>query len=227
MTIGRTLAKTPARRRSRSSSSPTWTRSASASQEVLADGRLRLEKRGGLTSSVWEAQAALVHGDRGPVPRRLRAARGLVDGRPRRAPRQSADGLSGGRLGPGGRGARHPRGEHGHHAETDVPHRSPPRARPRLRRPRRRHRPAARPAADRSRQAPPEGDLRLVGRRGGGPRGRQGARGAPARGSPRSTPSTPSSPRIRPSNRSASPTPGSARGPCCGRWTTATSRPAS
>jgi putative aminopeptidase FrvX len=35
--------------------------------EVLADGRLRLEKRGGLTSSVWEAQAALVHGDRGPV----------------------------------------------------------------------------------------------------------------------------------------------------------------
>lgn len=35
--------------------------------ELLADGRLRLEKRGGLTSSVWEAQAALVHGDRGPV----------------------------------------------------------------------------------------------------------------------------------------------------------------
>jgi putative aminopeptidase FrvX len=36
--------------------------------EVLADGRLRLERRGGLISSVWEAQAALVHGDRGPVP---------------------------------------------------------------------------------------------------------------------------------------------------------------
>ena len=37
-------------------------------QEVLPDGRLRLEKRGGLLSSAWEAQAALVHGDRGPVP---------------------------------------------------------------------------------------------------------------------------------------------------------------
>lgn len=37
-------------------------------EEVLADGRLRLEKRGGLMSSVWEAQAALVHGDRGPIP---------------------------------------------------------------------------------------------------------------------------------------------------------------
>lgn len=36
--------------------------------EVLADGRLRLETRGGLLPSVWEAQAALVHGGRGPVP---------------------------------------------------------------------------------------------------------------------------------------------------------------
>jgi putative aminopeptidase FrvX len=36
-------------------------------EEVLADGRLRLQKRGGLLASVWEAQAALVHGDRGPV----------------------------------------------------------------------------------------------------------------------------------------------------------------
>ena len=37
-------------------------------EEVLPDGRLRLRKRGGLLASVWEAQAALVHGDRGPVP---------------------------------------------------------------------------------------------------------------------------------------------------------------
>jgi putative aminopeptidase FrvX len=37
-------------------------------EEVLADGRLRLRARGGLLPSVWEAQAALVHGDRGPVP---------------------------------------------------------------------------------------------------------------------------------------------------------------
>ena len=36
--------------------------------EVSADGRLRLEKRGGLMGPVWEAQAALVHGDRGPTP---------------------------------------------------------------------------------------------------------------------------------------------------------------
>lgn len=36
--------------------------------EVLPDGRLRLETRGGLLRSAWEAQAALVHGDRGPVP---------------------------------------------------------------------------------------------------------------------------------------------------------------
>jgi putative aminopeptidase FrvX len=37
-------------------------------EEVLADGRLRLQPRGGLLRSVWEAQAALVHGDRGDVP---------------------------------------------------------------------------------------------------------------------------------------------------------------
>jgi putative aminopeptidase len=37
-------------------------------EEVLPDGRLRLQKRGGLLASVWEAQAALVHGDHGPVP---------------------------------------------------------------------------------------------------------------------------------------------------------------
>jgi putative aminopeptidase FrvX len=37
-------------------------------EEVLPDGRLRLQTRGGLLRSVWEAQAALVHGDRGPVP---------------------------------------------------------------------------------------------------------------------------------------------------------------
>jgi putative aminopeptidase FrvX len=36
--------------------------------EVLVDGRLRLERRGGVLPSVWEAQAALVHGDRGPTP---------------------------------------------------------------------------------------------------------------------------------------------------------------
>lgn len=36
--------------------------------EILADGRLRLENRGGLIRSVWEAQAALVHGDKGSVP---------------------------------------------------------------------------------------------------------------------------------------------------------------
>src|SRR6185295_13155521 len=37
-------------------------------EEVLADGRLRLQPRGGLLRIVWEAQAALVHGDRGDVP---------------------------------------------------------------------------------------------------------------------------------------------------------------
>jgi putative aminopeptidase FrvX len=37
-------------------------------EEVLPDGRLRLQKRGGLLASAWEAQAALVHGDLGPVP---------------------------------------------------------------------------------------------------------------------------------------------------------------
>ena len=36
--------------------------------EVLPDGRLRLENRGGMLRTAWEAQAALVHGDRGPVP---------------------------------------------------------------------------------------------------------------------------------------------------------------
>lgn len=37
-------------------------------QEVLADGRLRLQTRGGVLPQAWEAQAALVHGDRGSVP---------------------------------------------------------------------------------------------------------------------------------------------------------------
>ncbi len=32
------------------------------------DGRLHLQKRGGLLAPVWEAQAALVHGDHGPIP---------------------------------------------------------------------------------------------------------------------------------------------------------------
>jgi putative aminopeptidase len=36
-------------------------------QEVLADGRLRLQNRGGLLRSAWEAQAALVHGDKGAI----------------------------------------------------------------------------------------------------------------------------------------------------------------
>jgi putative aminopeptidase len=36
--------------------------------EVLPDGRLKLQVRGGLYSSLWEGQAALVHGRRGPVP---------------------------------------------------------------------------------------------------------------------------------------------------------------
>lgn len=36
--------------------------------EVLPDGRLRLQTRGGLYRSLWEGQAALVHGRRGPVP---------------------------------------------------------------------------------------------------------------------------------------------------------------
>ncbi len=35
---------------------------------VLADGRLELQPMGGLQSSLWEAQPALVHGHRGPVP---------------------------------------------------------------------------------------------------------------------------------------------------------------
>jgi putative aminopeptidase FrvX len=36
--------------------------------EVLPDGRLRLTQRGSLARTVWEGQAAVVHGDRGPVP---------------------------------------------------------------------------------------------------------------------------------------------------------------
>lgn len=37
-------------------------------KEVLADGRLAVERRGGLYPSVWEAQPALVHGEHGDVP---------------------------------------------------------------------------------------------------------------------------------------------------------------
>jgi putative aminopeptidase FrvX len=37
-------------------------------QEVLPDGRLKVERRGGVYRSLWEAQAALVHGERGIVP---------------------------------------------------------------------------------------------------------------------------------------------------------------
>ncbi|HEY6322764.1 MAG TPA: M20/M25/M40 family metallo-hydrolase, partial [Thermoanaerobaculia bacterium] len=36
--------------------------------KVLADGRLELQARGGLYTSLWAGQAALVHGRRGPVP---------------------------------------------------------------------------------------------------------------------------------------------------------------
>src|SRR6266545_2855737 len=36
--------------------------------EILPDGRLKLETRGGMMTYVWEAQAAQVHGERGPVP---------------------------------------------------------------------------------------------------------------------------------------------------------------
>src|SRR5579864_9463242 len=36
--------------------------------QVLPDGRLLLQARGGLESSLWEGQAALVHGRRGPRP---------------------------------------------------------------------------------------------------------------------------------------------------------------
>lgn len=36
--------------------------------EILADGRLSLETRGGLLRTAWEAQAALVHGEKGAVP---------------------------------------------------------------------------------------------------------------------------------------------------------------
>jgi putative aminopeptidase FrvX len=37
-------------------------------REILADGRLSLEPRGGLLVPAWEAHAALVHGEKGPVP---------------------------------------------------------------------------------------------------------------------------------------------------------------
>jgi putative aminopeptidase FrvX len=37
-------------------------------EKVLPDGRLQLQTRGGLLTSVWESQAALVHGDRGTLP---------------------------------------------------------------------------------------------------------------------------------------------------------------
>ena len=36
--------------------------------KVLPDGRLELQARGGLYGSLWEGQAALAHGRRGPVP---------------------------------------------------------------------------------------------------------------------------------------------------------------
>jgi len=36
--------------------------------EVMPDGRLKLQARGGLYTSLWEGQAALVQGRRGPVP---------------------------------------------------------------------------------------------------------------------------------------------------------------
>ncbi|MES1241399.1 MAG: hypothetical protein ABUT39_07255 [Acidobacteriota bacterium] len=39
-----------------------------AVKEVLPDGRLSLEIRGGLLPTAWEAQAALVHGDKGSIP---------------------------------------------------------------------------------------------------------------------------------------------------------------
>ena len=58
-------------------------------EQVLPDGRLRLQTRGGLIPSVWEAQAALVHGDRGDVqaifePREdwWTATRGILAGPP-------------------------------------------------------------------------------------------------------------------------------------------------
>ncbi len=37
-------------------------------QEILADGRLQLQTRGGLLRTAWEAQAALAHGNKGAVP---------------------------------------------------------------------------------------------------------------------------------------------------------------
>lgn len=37
-------------------------------KEILADGRLSLETRGGLLAPAWEAHAALVHGEKGDVP---------------------------------------------------------------------------------------------------------------------------------------------------------------
>jgi putative aminopeptidase FrvX len=37
-------------------------------EELLPDGRLRLARRGGLKPWLWEAQAAVVHGDKGDLP---------------------------------------------------------------------------------------------------------------------------------------------------------------
>lgn len=37
-------------------------------QEILPDGRMVLENRGGLLDAAWEAHAALVHGERGSIP---------------------------------------------------------------------------------------------------------------------------------------------------------------
>ncbi len=202
-------------------------------------GRGRLPRRGGAAGrpapppGPGRAHPLRLGGAGGPGPRRprpgagdLRAPRGLVEGR-ERPPRRSAARLPGGLLRARGRGARRPRRQHGHHAEADAPHRPPSRPRPRLRRPGGLGRPDPRPAEDRSRPAPPEGDLRLVGRGGGGAQRRPGASPNACTGSPRSTPSTPSSPPTRPSNPAGSPAPGSATAPCCGPWTTAISPPGS
>ena len=37
-------------------------------KEILADGRLSLEARGGLLGAAWESHAALVHGEQGSIP---------------------------------------------------------------------------------------------------------------------------------------------------------------